>query len=214
MPRNSIFGHTLAAFIGVCFAKLMLLSPRPSDEISYLIAPLACGVASATMTLANSIYPPGGATAILAVADPQVRKLGWWLVLLVFLASLVMLGVALMINNCQRRYPLWWWSPNETGMAYKQSRQKLGDIETLKHEKDKEMDSDASIRHVEDADESSSGYEDAIVLRQNGSLDVPEWIDLDDAERLALAGLLEKLQRPVHGKIVTEKSWNGDGEPL
>jgi hypothetical protein len=206
-PRNSIFGHTLAAFVGVCFSKLMLLDSAP-ESISWLIAPLACGAASATMTLVNSIYPPGGATAVLAVADPMVRKLGWSFVLLVFIASLEMLFVACLLNNVQRRYPLWWWSPSETGMVYRRRRQ--SDAEQFKPASGSSSMSQ-SVHHGDDV--SGTPTEESIILAANGNLSVPDGIQLDQHERAVLQRLLDKLQTSNRGLSVTEKSWTGDSEP-
>jgi hypothetical protein len=185
----------------------MLLDNTP-ESISWLIAPLACGAASAAMTLVNSVYPPGGATAVLAVADPVVRKLGWNFVLLVFIASLEMLFVACVLNNVQRRYPLWWWSPLETGMVYRRRRQ--SDVEQLKPASEASSTSQ-SIHHGEDVSRTTA--EESIVLAANGNLSVPDGIQLDQHEKAVLQRLLDKLQASNRGLSVTEKSWTGDSEP-
>jgi len=221
-PRNSIFGHTLSAFVGVCFGQMMLLSSKSPNTLAWLLAPLACGTASALMTLLNSVYPPGGATAVLAVADPVVRALGWNFVLLVFLASLLMLGVALLVNNVMRRYPMWWWSPLETGAVYCRRRRSSDDgggvvvvvdidVEMVMPKNgvaDAEQDSIHKVEYVRDAP-----AEESIVLAANGMLSLPNNIQIDDQERAVLLGLLQKLQAPKYGRSVTEKSWSGDAEP-
>ena len=63
------------------------------------------------MTLTKTIYPPAGATALLAAIDPTVQQLGWYLVPLVLLSTCLTLIVSLIINNIQRRYPTYWWTP-------------------------------------------------------------------------------------------------------
>ena len=65
------------------------------------------------MTLTNSVHPPGGAVALLAAVNPTVNALGWMLIPLVLLATVLMLAVALLSNNIQRQYPIYWWSPKE-----------------------------------------------------------------------------------------------------
>jgi hypothetical protein len=184
-----------------------MLRDNAPESISWLIAPLACGAASASMTLVNSVYPPGGATAVLAVADPVVRKLGWSFVLLVFIASLEMLFVACLLNNVQRRYPLWWWSPLETGMIYRRRRQ--SDAEQLKPASESSSTSQ-SVHHREDI--LGAPNEESIVLAANGSLSVPHGIELDQHERAVLQRLLDRLQMSNRGLSVTEKSWTGDSE--
>ena len=67
------------------------------------------------MTLTKTIYPPAGATALLASVDPQVETLGWYLLPLVFLSSALTLVTSLLINNIQRRYPTYWWTPADMG---------------------------------------------------------------------------------------------------
>jgi hypothetical protein len=72
------------------------------------------------MTLTNTVHPPGGATALLAAVDPTVNALGWMLIPLVLLATVLMLGMALLVNNIQRQYPIYWWSPKEVGWRQKE----------------------------------------------------------------------------------------------
>ena len=60
------------------------------------------------MTVTKTVYPPAGATALLAAVDPQVERLGWYLVPLVLLSAAITLLVSLLINNIQRRYPTYW----------------------------------------------------------------------------------------------------------
>ena len=63
------------------------------------------------MTITNTVYPPAGATALLAAVDPQVERLGWYLIPLVCLSAVLTLFVSLFINNIQRQYPIYWWTP-------------------------------------------------------------------------------------------------------
>ena len=85
------------------------------ESIRWIAGAASCGVASSLMTLTNSVHPPGGAVALLAAVDPTVNALGWMLIPLVLLATVLMLAVALLSNNIQRQYPIYWWSPKEVG---------------------------------------------------------------------------------------------------
>ena len=54
---------------------------------------------------------PSGATAFLPVLDNRLRALGWYFIPVILLSSVLALAVALLVNNIQRRYPLWWVQP-------------------------------------------------------------------------------------------------------
>ncbi len=104
-PRNLIGGHLLSATIGVaCFQVLGFLP--------WLAAPLAVATAIALMHLTRTLHPPGGATALIAVAgSEQIHALGFLYVLMpVGAGVLILLVVALLVNNLagQRQYPEHW----------------------------------------------------------------------------------------------------------
>lgn len=62
------------------------------------------------MILTNTMHPPAGATAVLAVTHPQTVALGWFLFPVILLGVALMQAAAVVINNVQRRYPLYWWT--------------------------------------------------------------------------------------------------------
>ena len=104
-PRNLMGGHMISAVIGVAAFKLLGAS-----------MPLAAAVAVATAILAmhatKTLHPPGGATALIAViGSSKIHALGFWYVLVpASLGAVVMLAVALLVNNLtpRRRYPEFW----------------------------------------------------------------------------------------------------------
>lgn len=104
-PRNLVLGHTLSAVVGVTCA--LLLSSFPA-----LSAALAVSLALTVMHLTNSIHPPGGATALIAViGSDQIHQMSYWYVLTpIFSGAVIMLVVALLVNNLSphRRYPDFW----------------------------------------------------------------------------------------------------------
>lgn len=104
-PRNLVLGHTLSAAVGVTCA--LLLGSFPA-----LSAALAVSLALTVMHLTNSIHPPGGATALIAViGGDSIHQLSYWYVLSpVFTGAIIMLAVALLVNNLSphRRYPEFW----------------------------------------------------------------------------------------------------------
>jgi CBS-domain-containing membrane protein len=105
-PRNLLGGHIVSAFIGVMVFSLV-------KEPIYFSAALAVATAIAGMHLTRTLHPPGGATALIAViGGTRVHDLGFaYVVFPVALGALVMLAVALLVNNIsdKRRYPQYWW---------------------------------------------------------------------------------------------------------
>ncbi|MCP1995566.1 HPP family protein [Flavobacterium sp. HSC-61S13] len=101
-PRNLIGGHVVSALIGVTVAKIF-------PDIIYIAAPLAVALSIVGMQITKTIHPPGGATALIAVADTGiVKSLGYYYVLSPVLSgALILFLVALIFNNItsNRSYP-------------------------------------------------------------------------------------------------------------
>ena len=74
---------------------------------------LAVATAIALMHVTKTLHPPGGATALIAViGGDEIRRLGYmYVVFPCLVATLLMLAVALVVNNIprNRRYPQFWW---------------------------------------------------------------------------------------------------------
>ncbi|KAJ2900728.1 hpp family protein [Zalerion maritima] len=109
-PRNAILSQLIASLTGVCINKLFSLS---SDPYRLVGGALACALSIMFMALTNTVHPPAGATALLAVTDEHAVELGWLLVPLMMLGCAIMLSVALLVDNVQRRFPLYWWTDVE-----------------------------------------------------------------------------------------------------
>ena len=105
-PRNFVGGHVISAIIGV--TSFQMLHPY-----MWLSASVAVATAIAAMHLTKTLHPPGGATALIAVIGSQkVHALGYLYVIIpVGLGALIMLIVALLMNNISknRRYPEFWF---------------------------------------------------------------------------------------------------------
>lgn len=104
-PRNLIGGHVLSAVIGVIAYKLFHNQP-------WLASSFAVATAIAVMHATNTLHPPGGATALIAVIGSDKIHDSGFLYVLVPVASgaIIMLLVALIINNIAktRKYPQFW----------------------------------------------------------------------------------------------------------
>ncbi|KAK0736462.1 HPP family-domain-containing protein [Apiosordaria backusii] len=117
-PRNAILGQIVASVTGIIVCKLFaLLGPEEFERVRWLGGSLACGLSTAVMALTGTVHPPAGATALMAVVDEDISNLGWYVLVPVSLGCGLMLVVALLVNNIQRRFPYYWWSPSETGLG-------------------------------------------------------------------------------------------------
>ena len=103
-PRNLIGGHVVSAVIGVAVFQI--------SGDNFVAAGLAVALAIVAMMLTDTIHPPGGATALIAViGGDTVHELGFlYAVIPTGLGALLLLLVALIVNNIPktRRYPLYW----------------------------------------------------------------------------------------------------------
>ncbi|WP_109694383.1 HPP family protein [Chitinophaga deserti] len=109
-PRNVLGGHVLSAITGVTLCYLI-----PWPEWEWLAGALAVACSIVVMQMTKTIHPPGGATALLAVAgSAKIRALGYLYVLTPVASGVVLLLlVAWMVNNIpgNRSYPArgkWW----------------------------------------------------------------------------------------------------------
>ncbi|GAQ82039.1 hypothetical protein KFL_000980260 [Klebsormidium nitens] len=116
-PRNLVGGHVLSACVGIAVAEAFdaggLAYPGHSNKYVWVQAGMAVATAVVLMQFTRTVHPPGGATALIAVTSPPALRLkGLFIVIPVLAGALLLLLVALIINNIQRHYPLYWWSPD------------------------------------------------------------------------------------------------------
>jgi hypothetical protein len=110
-PRSTFFGNFISTFVGICITKLFMLNSN-NEQYLWVSGALCVGVASIVMSFTKTLHPPGGASALLCSIDQQVRDLGWFYLVIQIVSGLIMLAVACLFNNIQRRFPLYWWTPN------------------------------------------------------------------------------------------------------
>lgn len=105
-PRNVIGGHVIAAIVGAIIEILL------GKSYQWVAGALAVSIAISLMCLTNTVHPPAGATALIAVYSPEsIHKLGMMYVLLPVLSGVAILVlVAIVVNNIfpSRRYPQYW----------------------------------------------------------------------------------------------------------
>ncbi|KAG6853552.1 hypothetical protein C0991_003344 [Blastosporella zonata] len=105
-------GHFIGALLGVCITKLFHLLPEERfQDLVWLAGSLSCATSIVAMQITSTTHPPAGATALLAAVNTEIRDLGWYYLPVVLLTSTLALAVALLLNNIQRRYPVFWFQP-------------------------------------------------------------------------------------------------------
>ena len=101
-PRNLIGGHVISAIIGVSIYKLF-------PDLIWVAAPLAVSLSIVLMQITKTLHPPGGATALIAIAgSDKIKELGYWYVISPVLSgAIILLITALIFNNIpsKRHYP-------------------------------------------------------------------------------------------------------------
>ncbi|KAJ5099860.1 hypothetical protein N7532_006861 [Penicillium argentinense] len=175
-PRNAFFSQMIACLVGVGISKLFALNPN-AEMYTELGGALACGVTTAVMVLTSTVHPPAGATALLAVTNSQTVGLGWFLFPVMILGITLMQSAALVVNNIQRRYPLYWWTSQPL------SRSRDGDVES-DHEKRAQIGS-----HYED---SLTDIPRRLVVERS-DVWVPDGVFLSTEERQILDKISERL---------------------
>lgn len=124
----------IACFFGVGISKLFALNPN-AEKYRELGGALACALTTATMALTNTVHPPAGATSLLAVTSPSTTELGWFLFPIMILGVVLMQAVAVLNNNIQRRFPLYWWTSHPLG------RPREEDTEAVHHKEESDVPS-------------------------------------------------------------------------
>ncbi|KAJ8079687.1 hypothetical protein PM082_016508 [Marasmius tenuissimus] len=112
-PRALLGGHFLGSLIGVSITKLFLRMGIDDylDAYQWLAGSLSCATAIVVMQMTKTVHPPAGATALLAAVSAEVRNLGWYYMGVVMLSATLVWAVALLNNNMQRRWPVYWVAP-------------------------------------------------------------------------------------------------------
>ncbi|KAI8914242.1 HPP family protein [Gorgonomyces haynaldii] len=120
-PRNVVLGHVISALIGVVCQK-GLTAFRDPEPYRWLAASLSVSLSITAMQVTKTVHPPGGATALIATTGgPTIYALGFTYVLMpVMFGVILMLAVALVINNIERHYPMYWWSPQKPDKIQRQ----------------------------------------------------------------------------------------------
>ncbi|KAL4870605.1 hypothetical protein BDV12DRAFT_165879 [Aspergillus spectabilis] len=181
-PRNAFFSQLLASIIGVAIAKLFALNPSAHAKPE-IAGSLACAVTTMAMILTNTVHPPAGATALLAATELQ--EVGWWLIPIMLLGCSLMMTVALLLNNIQRRFPVYWWTPLPLGKPPKKAEPRDVDVENA-----------PEIKQGSDSGSSEFDFSEPMqVVIRAGSVQWSDNLWLDANEKEVLERISERMKR-------------------
>ncbi|POS75080.1 HPP family protein [Diaporthe helianthi] len=193
-PRNALFGQIVGSVVAVAINTAFSQLPAARyQELRWLAGALACSTSIFVMSLTGTVHPPAGATALLGVTADEVARIGWLLVPMVVLSSAVMLVVAFLLNNTQRRFPKYWWTPDEVGSFWARGRRNpAGKVIDPEAAKDHHHGHDSSEggKDVEPWKTTSHDGDCMLVVTRHG-VRVPPNLDLLPEERLWLESLSE-----------------------
>ena len=122
----------------------------------------------------------------MATVDPEVEGIGWYLLPLVLLSATLILMTSLMINNIQRRYPTFWWTPENVGKAVKEDDIEQVPTKTIRIS-DKSSSLAGAVMHVGFTTGDSIGI-------MSDDLTVPDGFYLAGEERCILEILQNRLR--------------------
>ena len=188
-PRNAMLGHTFSALVGVAITKLFRLR-SDFEKIRWIAAATSCGCASAVMLLTGTVHPPGGASAVLAAAEPVITDMGWYFVGLVLFGTTLMVLVGLVINNIQRQFPIYWWTP----VDLRRLQQRRKDVE---HDPGTMPDGRGGVQEKSTKEEEEEEENARQIYVSYSGIKVPEDLSLNKDEVILLQSLRERLKKRV-----------------
>lgn len=188
-PRNAILGHILSSLVGISVNKLFALAPQ-SLQLTWVAGSLSCACAVSVMGLTGTIHPPAGATALLAVVDNSIANLGWFLLPVILLDCVLMQCVALLFNNIQRRFPNYWWTPEEVGQKWRRKEVEENGMSESDSDLEKCARLECIASHHVEGDMAQVGQR---ILITKGLIKVPEDLCLTPKEKMVLEELSERL---------------------
>lgn len=193
-PRNAVLGQVVSSIVGVAINQGFAALPGDRyNELRWLAGALACSCSITAMGLTGTVHPPAGATALLAVASPNVADIGWALVPLVILNCTIMLVVALLVNNIQRSYPCYWWTPGEVGTFWARKRPENDEEADLRPGDEKRGGGSSGSESSVDASQGIPYAMDCRLVLTRHGISVPPSLELSPEEKECLEGLCRRL---------------------
>ena len=170
-PRNAIFGQIFSATVGISITKLFQHSSQ-FESLRWVAGALSVGVASAVMGITKTVHPPAGATALMCATSPDITVLGWFLLPLIILGSVLLVAVGCVLNNIERQFPMYWWTPADFDRKGRDDIERAAAKEGMNVETANRLSSESYI----------GGPEGRIMISAH-QIVVPDWLPLDEEQR-------------------------------
>jgi CBS-domain-containing membrane protein len=140
------------------------------------------------MTITKTIHPPSGATAMIAATQADITALGWYYIPVVMLSAALALGVGLVANNIQRRYPVFWLI--------------AGKIPQRKGAEAVSESPPSNTTPPNDLDQTSKSmeHEKYCVIISSSDITVPDFLSLENEHTTVLEEIRELLSEHRNGK--------------
>lgn len=108
--------------MGVIISKLFLQlahfeSTAQYEAVRWVAGATATATAIVLMQVTTTVHPPGGATALIATVDDRIMAMGWYYIGIVAMSAALMIIIACLVNNIDRKYPAYWWRPTKLPLA-------------------------------------------------------------------------------------------------
>ena len=174
-------------------SKLFQYHPE-YEKIKWIAGAVGCALSSAVMLLTGTVHPPGGASAVLAATEPAITAMGWYFVGLVAWGATLMILVGLLINNIQRQFPMYWWTPLDI------SRAKRQDLETM-------PDGRGAVERKESQQEQKHDQPYEKIEITGAEVSLPTMLSLNHEE----AELLERLRDRLRKRLDKEEDFDNTG---
>jgi len=140
------------------------------------------------MLLTNTVHPPGGASAVLAATDPVITAMGWYFAGLVLWGTTLMVIVGLAVNNIQRQFPMYWWTPLDLKRANKDNEETMPDAR-------------GGVERKESEAEQVYGRDDERIHITGAAVLLPEDLSLNAEESELLESLSERLRKREDARV-------------
>lgn len=139
------------------------------------------------MAITKTIHPPSGATAMIAATQADITALGWYYIPVVMLSASLAIGVGLITNNIQRRYPVFWLFPDKILSRKDKAEATKAGVQSAPEPKPEptKVSHDATLADVE------TQYRKHHVMVSKDSILLPEYLELEDEH----TQVLEEIQR-------------------
>jgi len=146
------------------------------------------------MAMTKTIHPPSGATAMIAATQADITALGWYYIPVVMLSATLAIGVGLITNNIQRRYPVFWLLPEKIPTRKDKAEAKAWTSHTTPAPEPEATPEEKKGSHeTPTLADLETEYRKNHVIVSRSDIFVPEFLDLEDEHKQVLEELQQLL---------------------